>query len=178
MRLKPMKELLGGEVLAHDGRIGALYDVYFERDSGQVRYLVVANKAPAPRHLLVSAGIARQVGPRGGVLVALSRAQLQCGAGAWSLERARPWLDHGRLCSGSEVLGFGVEAQDGSAGRLADLLIDGEAWSIDYVIVDSQAGDLSHQVLLPLHWVAAIDVARKALRVRRTRDELRSSPGP
>jgi sporulation protein YlmC with PRC-barrel domain len=173
MRLKSLKELLGSDVLVQEERIGALYDVYLDRDSNLVRYLVVAT---APRgHLLVTAGIAMHEG-RAGVRLALSRAQLECGAGAWPLHAANAWLQHWRVCRGTELLNYRAEAQDGSAGRLLDILIDDEAWSVDYVVVDARPEGGAGKVLVPLQWVASIDVARGALRVRRTRAELAESP--
>jgi hypothetical protein len=175
MRLKSLRELLGSDVLVQDERIGALYDVYLDRDSALVPYLVVGT---APRRfLLVSTGIALH-DARAGVRLALSLAQLQCGAGACPLDAASAWLQHRRLCRGSEVLGYSAEAQDGGAGVLFDILIDDEAWSVDYVVVDWRPEGGVGKRLVPLHWVAAIDVARHVVRVRSTRAELADSPPP
>jgi hypothetical protein len=172
MRLKPLKELLGSDVRVMHERIGALYDVYLDRDSSLVRYLVVGTE---PRgHLVVSAGIATH--DPAGIRLALSRAQLECGAGAWPLDAANVWLQHWRLCRGTELLRYRAEAQDGSAGRLLDILIDDEAWSFDYVVVDVGPEGGAGKVLVPLQWVTSIDVGRRAVRVRRTRAELAHSP--
>lgn len=175
MPLTSLKELLGRDVLVRGARIGRLRDVCIDRDSGLVRYVVVAT---APRtHLVVSTGLAQHASA-GGVQLALSSAQLECGAGAWPLEGANTWLQHQRLCRGAEVLGYRAEARDGSAGRVLDMLIDEEEWSIDYVIIDSLSEGSGRKLLVSLHWVAAFDVARGALRLRRTRAELAESPAP
>jgi hypothetical protein len=169
--MKSLKELLGSDVRVQEERIGALDDVCIDCHSILVRYLIVAG---APRRpLLVSAGVALH--NRRGVRLALSRAQLKCGAGAWPLDAANTWLQHSRLCRGTELLRYRAEARDGSAGRLFDILIDDEAWSVDYVVLDScEAG--AGSVLVPLDWVASIDVQRRALLLRRTRHELTRSP--
>jgi hypothetical protein len=172
MRLKSLRELLGRDVRVEKERIGALDDVYLDRDSTMVRYLIVAT---APRRkILVSAGVALHDGRS--VQLALSRAQLKCEAGAWPLDAANVWLQHSRLCRGTELLGYRAEAQDGSAGRLLDILVDDGAWSVDYAVVDLRAGGGPGKVLVPLQWVAAIDAVRRTLRVRRTRAELAHSP--
>lgn len=178
MRLFSLMELLGNEVLVHDGRIGVLDDLYFDRDCGKVRYLVVAKgRAARQPPVVVSTGLTRRLSTQG-VLIALSRAQLECGAGAWPLEGARAWLDHARLCSAEQVLGFSVQAEDGSAGLLLDLLIDDEHWEIDYALVECDDRLSPRPVLVPLHWVAAIDLGRRSLRLRCTREELENCPGP
>lgn len=173
MRVKSLRELLGTDVRVEEERIGPLVDVCLDRHSSLVRYLIVAT-GPR-RHTVVSAGVALH--GRRGVKLALSRAQLKYGAGAWPLDAANAWLQHSRLCRGTELLGYGAEAQDGSAGRLFDILIDDQAWSVEYVVLDSCAGGPGRVlVLVPLDWVASIDVRRRALLVRRTRYELAHSP--
>jgi hypothetical protein len=172
MRLKSLRELLGNDVRVEKERIGALYDVYLDRDSALLRYLIVAT-APR-RHLLVSASVALHDGR--GVRLVLSRAQLKYGAGAWPLDAANAWLQHSRLCRGRELLGYRAEAQDGSAGRLLDILIDDETWSVDYLVVDACAEGGAGKVLVPLQWVASIDVGRRTFLVRRTRAQLAHSP--
>lgn len=145
-----MRELLGDEVVASDELLGALDDMYFDGASWRVRYLVVAPDS---------------AGSGGQVLVDVS-----------GLPPEPRELEG--MCSGRDVLGFLIEAEDGAAGRLADLLLDDEAWSIDYLIVDTAEAAGVRQVLVPLDWVAEIDPGRRTVRVQRTRKELRDSPGP
>jgi hypothetical protein len=172
MCLRTMKELRGGEVLARDGRIGALDDLYFDREDGQVRYLVVATGVGEHGHLLISSACVAGA-PRWRVVLELSRAQVERGAGVWPIEAAARWLDFGRVCSGRRLLGVSVEAEDGLAGRLADLLVDEEHWCIAYLIVDTVG---ARQVLMPLDWVGGIDLEHGTVQMRRTREELRQSP--
>jgi sporulation protein YlmC with PRC-barrel domain len=145
-----MSDLLGDEVVASDERLGALDDMYFDGESWRVRYLVVAADSRRAGELVLVdvSGIPPEPSNLGG------------------------------MCSGRDVLGFLIEADDGAAGRVADLLLDDETWSIDYLIVDTAEAAGVRRVLVPLDWVAAIDPGRRTVRVQRTREELRDSPGP
>jgi hypothetical protein len=69
------------------------------------------------------------------------------------------------------MVGVRVEAQDGSAGRLSDLLVDDEAWSIDYMMVDT-GKTAARELLVPLDWVGGMDLERRALHVERTCEQL------
>jgi hypothetical protein len=129
MFLKAMKDLLGDEVLASDGRLGALDDLYFDGECWQVRYLVIAaGTGLEEAQVLVSTRCVDAVQPRGRILVELSRMQLGAGSAAWPVEAASAWLHGSRACSGCDLLGFRIEAEDGAAGRVADLLVDDEEW--------------------------------------------------
>lgn len=172
-----MRNLLGQQVLARDGHLGALDDLYVDAECWQVRYLVVApgcDEAAEP--LLVSAGCAEAAQAEGPITVELSRAQIEAGAGIWTADAASAWLDEQRVCSGCDLLGFRIDAEDGPAGRLSELLVDEQEWSIDYLVIDSaQAGDV-RRVLLPLDWVSALDLVGGCVRVQRTLEELHASP--
>lgn len=165
-----MKELRGDAVIARYGCIGAVDDLYFDRDCWDVRYLL------APPLLVSVACIAGATPQRDRLLVNLSREQVECGAGAWSVESASRWLDDSRLCSGRAVVGMRVEAEDGAAGRVADLLVDDEQWSIEYLLVDALVAGGGRQLLVPLDWVRPMDRAQGAVYLHRTRQELLSSP--
>lgn len=172
-----MKDLRGHEVVSPEGRVGAVEDLYFDGECWQLRYLLVAT-GPARRgpHLLVSAGcVAAAYGARERLVVDLSRAQARNGAGAWPAETARRWLDP-RCCSGLRLLGAAVEAQDGHAGRIVDLLVDDEEWSVHYLIVGLERSRGSRHILVPLDWVRAFDPETITVRVRRTLEQLRRSP--
>lgn len=170
-------ELCGLEIAALDGRLGELDDVYVDGDCWQVRYLVLApDDALDEAQMLLSTGCVRRVRRQGPIRVELSRTQLAAGAGAWPVDAAAAWLDRGRVWSGCDLVGFRVEAEDGMAGRLADLLVDDEEWSVDYLVMEAAEAGGSHRLLLPLDWVDAFDRPRRSVRVRRTREELDKSP--
>jgi hypothetical protein len=166
-------ELCGEEIASLDGRLGALDDVYVDNECWRIRYLVIAG---AGEPVLVSTGCVNEPPGHGRIQVELSRLQLEAGAGAWPLDAAASWIDRGRLCSARDLLGLRVEAEDGIAGRVADLLVDDREWIIDYLVLDAAEAGAVYRVLLPPDWVDAIDLEGRHVRVRRTREELRNSP--
>ena len=170
-----MTALIGRPVLARDGVLGSLADVYLDRESWRVRYLVVDTGGEArDGHVLIVASCA-ELQRRGGIRVDLSAMQLEAGAGVWPAHDAS-WLDFRRVSSGRDFVGFRVEAEDGTAGRLADMLLDTGEWSIEYFVFElAEAGGV-RRLLLPLDWVAAADPWVQRVRVRRTVRELRGSP--
>jgi hypothetical protein len=171
-----MSELIGGEVRGQDGRIGAIDDLYVDGACWQVRYLLIDTGKDGGEHqVLVSPGCV-EVQRHGAVRLMLSSMQYETGAGVWPAPSASRWLDPERLCSGSDLVGFRVEAADGAAGRVADLLLDEQEWCIDYLVVATAHARGVHEVLVPLDWVGGIDVRSRSICVHRTRAELRSSP--
>lgn len=168
MFVKAMAELRGQAVLGRDGPLGVLEDFYFEAQLGQLHYLALAPAGRSGASLLVSAGCLKR-SPSPGVLRAdLSQAQARSGAGAWPVDRAVHWLERERLCCAGEVIGMPVQAQDGFAGRLADLLVDLDQCSIDYALLAGETG----QLLVPFEWLRDLQRRRGISRVQRTRAQL------
>jgi hypothetical protein len=174
MLQRAMQQLRGAAVLGREGPLGTLDDLYFDAQHWQVRYVVVAGDSGLrAKRLLVSAACLARATALDRVRVDLSRAQMRSAAGAWPLEAAARWLDRTRICSSRDTVGFRIEAQDGIAGRLADLLVDDQEWSIDYMIVDTGPAPAGKQHLLaPLDWVSGMHHERRAMRVERTCREL------
>jgi hypothetical protein len=164
---KAIEELRGGEVVARYGRIGAVDDVYYDGGCWQVRYLLL--DAGGSQLVLSVACLAHASPPRGRMFVNLSRARMEAGAGAWPAAMLRGWLESERLCSGRETVGMRVLAQDGAFGRVSDLLVDDEHWSIESLIVDAPAG---RPLVVPLGWVGPVDRRRRAVYLQRRRAQL------
>lgn len=174
MLVRALSELLGDEVLASDGRFGALEDLYFDRDCWQVCYMLVATGAT--RALVSVACVETAVPARGRLTLAVSRAQLGAGAGAWPMDAALEWLDDVRVCSVRHAAGWRIIAEDGAAGEIADLLVDPRIWSIDYIVAATIDGFGRRHLVLPLDWADPLDPLEAALRMRRTRAQLSSAP--
>jgi hypothetical protein len=73
----------------------------------------------------------------------------------------------------SQVLGYGVEAVNGSIGRLADFLIDSEGLIIRYIVVDTRDWQPGSDKLVPAEWVQSIDWTRGRLFLKITQDKAR-----
>ena len=74
-----LKELKGREVLARDGRIGSVDDVYFDDERWAVRYLVVdtGNWLPGRKVLISPASVPQQEHAAEEIRVALTREQVR-----------------------------------------------------------------------------------------------------
>jgi hypothetical protein len=174
MLVKIVHEMLGDEVLASDGRFGTLEDVFFDRQCWQVSYLLIA--AGARRALVSSACVSAAAPARQRISLGMSLAQLGAGAGAWPLEAAVQWLGDMRVCSARGAVGRRILAEDGWAGRVADLLVDPASWTIDYLVAATVDAFGARHLLLPLDWTEPLQPLDAGLRMRRTRAQLSSAP--
>lgn len=174
MLLKAVNELLGAEVLACDGEIGELEDFYFDCDSWKASYLLVY--AYGARLVVPTSCIAAAMPALQRVALSPSYDELCTSAGVWPYEAASRWLQNVRVCSARQAAGLLIQAEDGPAGRVSDLLIDDETWAIQYIVAATGQGWRSPQVLFPLEWVAALELRHCRVRVRRSRAELSAAP--
>jgi len=174
MLVKVIAELLGEQVRATDGPFGVVEDVYFDRDCWQLSYLLIASQAS--RALVSVAGLEDAAPSRRRLSLAVSRAQLAAGAGAWPMSGAVQWLDDMRACSVREALGWPVVGEDAPAGELSDLLVDARTWTVDYLVANVANGFGRRQVILPPDWLKPLDPCERAVRVRATRAQITAAP--
>ena len=174
MLVKVIADLLGDQVRATDGPFGVVEDVYFDRDCWQLCYLLIASRES--RSLVSVAGLEDAAPSRGRLSVAVSRAQLAAGAGAWPMNGAVRWLDDMRACSVREALGWPLVGDDAPAGELSDMLVDQRTWAVDYLVANVANGFGRRQVILPLDWVRPLDPSEPAVRVRATRAQIAAAP--
>ncbi len=80
------------------------------------------------------------------------------------------------LRSCGEIIGYRVEAGDGSVGQVDDLLVDDESWGIPYLVVDKRAWLPGGQVLILPDMVDGIDWATRSLHLAISRDAVEGSP--
>ena len=123
---------------------GELADLLFDDHAWQVRYLVIDDHGPMPRRQVLV--LPEQVQALAPVLeLRLSREELkQC---AELGEHPPVYLQydmHGlprpadpHLRSAEIVLGFAVRLRGEHAGRLRDLELDAERWTIEALVIDS-----------------------------------------
>jgi sporulation protein YlmC with PRC-barrel domain len=80
------------------------------------------------------------------------------------------------LRSLEEVRKYHVIAKDGEIGRVEDLVMDDETWTIRYVMVNTDRGLPGTTVILSPKWFEAFDWREKTLRCSLLRDTIESSP--
>jgi sporulation protein YlmC with PRC-barrel domain len=162
-----LKELAGDEVLARDGSIGSLEDVLLDEERLTVRYLGVATGEATPdgRLLIPPAVVETQLSSGHKLRLALTLEQ------AHGAPRTGP----PRLRSGAELLGYDIQARDGSIGEVQDLVLDADTWAVRDVLVDTLKWWPGGLVRVHPAYVERIDRDTRTVHLRLTRDEVKLS---
>ncbi len=77
---------------------------------------------------------------------------------------------------GSAFTGFAIEASDGYAGRITDLLFDDQTWTVRWFVVDSATWQIARQVLLHPSELRSPDNLDRAFSVQMTKAQVNASP--
>jgi hypothetical protein len=86
----------------------------------------------------------------------------------------RTWTFEGDVYGGDvDVVGYKVEAIDGSIGKIDEATYDAGA---SYVVVDTGPWIFGKKVMLPASVIDRIDAADEKLFVNRTKDEIKNAP--
>ena len=72
-----------------------------------------------------------------------------------------------------DISGFGVEALDGSIGKIDEATYD---VSSSYVVVDTGPWIFGKKVMLPAGVIDRVDLEEERVYVHRTKDEIKSAP--
>jgi hypothetical protein len=72
-----------------------------------------------------------------------------------------------------DIVGYGVEALDGSIGKIDEATYDTGA---SYIVVDTGPWIFGKKVMLPAGVIRSIDEADENVFVNRTKDEIKSAP--
>jgi hypothetical protein len=162
-----MKRLRGKRILAKDGPIGVLNDLYLDPLEWAVRYLAVdSGERFAGTRLVIPAACA-PIEAIGGDEVVLTRKRAQLrGVGA----------PEARCFSGREAEGCRIEGADGPAGRVEDILV-GADWSVAGFVVAASNWLLpgAHVEMAP-RAVQSFDRERRVLRVKLTHAQIQRLP--
>lgn len=168
--MSTLRELHGDKVAARDGLVGWLRDVYFDDEHWAVRYFVVHTHdwAPARRMLIPPDSVEPGLSGPNKIRLALTRAQVE-------RVRVGEVATPARLCSGIDIIGYGIEARDGSLGEVEDLVVDDDSWAIRDVVVDTRKWWPGGHVRVHPAYVERIDRERRKVHVRLTRAQVRRS---
>lgn len=162
-----MNRLRGKRISGPDGPIGVLNDLYFDASEWSVRYLALEPVRWNPgRRLIIPAASARING--------IGDEELVLGLKRGALGRNHAIEAH--LMSAREASTLRLEADDGPAGRVEDVLI-GIDWSIAGFVVASRGWVLpGSPVELAPGAVSRLDRDRRMLCVRLTHGEILRLP--
>jgi hypothetical protein len=87
------------------------------------------------------------------------------------IERGDPHLQSMR-----EVIGYYIEASDGSIGHVEDFIVDTTSWHIRYMVVDTRNWLPGKKVLVAPTWISRINWADAQVHVDLTQDSIKQSP--
>jgi sporulation protein YlmC with PRC-barrel domain len=167
--LHKVKDLQGDSILAEDGEVGSFEDLYFDDVGWDVRYLVVNARRikPGRRYFVSPVSIDRERSlSEGDLHVDLTREQIsRC-----------PAVEPPDLCSSADVIGCGIEALDGTVGKIADLVVDDETWAITDVLVDSRQWLPGRVLLISPEVIERIDRRGKKVHLRLARADILRAP--
>lgn len=168
--LHKVKDLQGDAILAEDGEVGSVDDLYFDDEGWDVRYLVVNTRRwiPGRKYLISPVAIDRERPlAEGDIRVDLTREQIS---------RCPAVESESHLHSSAEVIGCGIEAIDGSIGKVADLVVDDETWAITDVLVDSRQWLPGKLLLISPEVIERIDWPEKKVHLRLARGDILQAP--
>jgi hypothetical protein len=80
------------------------------------------------------------------------------------------------LRSVRELTGYGVAAEDGDAGRIADFIVDDQSWALRYLVVDTSWLPLSRKVLISMDWIEGINWVDQKIPVSVTSAQVEGAP--
>lgn len=80
------------------------------------------------------------------------------------------------LRSVDEVVGYRIGAVDGEIGRVDDFLVEGEDWTIRYMVIDTGTWLTGRQVLVAPEWIDNVSWERSMVQVKMGRSDIKSSP--
>jgi sporulation protein YlmC with PRC-barrel domain len=221
--MQTIRQLIGDRIMALDGSIGTVDDVYFDSAKWAVRYLVVHTGALllGKRMLISPASIVACEAEQ--VRLDITREQVEraphedtdrpvsrqeemrlalhyghsyywSGPMLWGLApypahglavrggpvsgtageaQAEPAEGDPELRSGNEVIGYAIEASDGSIGEVQDFVVDEKSWAIAAMSVDTRKWwPGGHARVEPRH-VTRVDWAARKVHVELTREAIR-----
>jgi sporulation protein YlmC with PRC-barrel domain len=80
------------------------------------------------------------------------------------------------LHSSRKIIGYHIQARDGSIGHVEDFLIDTDTWHIRYMVVDTRNWWPGKKVLVSPKWIQAVHWDGADVSVDLTRDQIKTSP--
>lgn len=175
---RAIQDLHNDDIVATDGRLGAVEDIYFDDRRWAVRYLVVdtGDWLAGRRVLIPAASVSRERITRDAIAVALTRDEVRQDRGGAHPHESAGRSDAAHLRSGRKIVGYSVVARDGTVGQVKDFFVDDRDWSIVDVVVDTRDWLSGEQVLVSPDAVESIDWGLGVVQLRLARIEIEHSP--
>jgi hypothetical protein len=84
--------------------------------------------------------------------------------------------DPSTLRSVKEMLGYGLQAEDGSVGHVEDFIVDDDEWTMPFLVIDSRNWLSGRKLLLPTEWVSLIDWEERQIHVPLPASKIEDEP--
>jgi PRC-barrel domain len=85
-------------------------------------------------------------------------------------------VNRSHLRSMKDITGYSIQATDGEIGHVDDFVVDDEAWTIRYIVVDTRNWLPGKKVLVAPPWVANVDWKRSNVYVNMSREAIKTGP--
>ena len=170
----------GVEIVGSDGlRVGTLIDAYANVRTGVVEWLIVSTAGVGGPYRLIPANQLAEYDTQS------RRLTLRLTAPEAAESREAPdgipvmlegfgGPDGGRLHVITTLVGFAVDAVDGTVGRAADFLVDSDGLVIRYLVVDPRDWLPGSDKLVPAEWIESTDWARARMYLKTTQARTRA----
>jgi hypothetical protein len=81
-----------------------------------------------------------------------------------------------RLRRGGAVIGYRLEATDGTSGHIDDFLFEDHTWHIPYLVIDPRAWLPGGMVVISPDWISAVSWTESRVYIDLTRDAIKTAP--
>ena len=157
--------LQGAEVVARDGTpLGRLVDAYANTETDVVELLIVDGTATGGAIRLIPADTVGEYNTDLRVLTVnlstLEAAGCEVAPEGIPVMLERRGEKGGYLIVVTRIVGFIVQAKDGSVGQASDFLVDSDGLVIRFMVVDTRDWLPGSDKLIPIPWVESVDWQR------------------
>jgi hypothetical protein len=84
--------------------------------------------------------------------------------------------DNPQLRSTNEMMGYYIQAKDGSSGHVEDILIEGHGWETRYLLIDTRNWWPGRKVLISPKWASSVSWSDRKVYLDMKREHVRTSP--
>jgi sporulation protein YlmC with PRC-barrel domain len=146
--LRSVSDLQHVTITAMDGSLGNVSDLHFDDRSWAVRYLVVEAGTWLPNGRVFVPPASVRSADSNTLRVALSKEQVNVSSMVNTGDA--------HLQSVTAVMGCAMQAEDGEIGHVKDVLVDDKAWTLRYLVVDTEKWWGGKTVLVSPAWLTRV----------------------
>lgn len=199
--LRSIKEIVGYQLMASDGKIGRCDDFLFEDRPWVVRYVVANTTRWLKEHqvLISLVALAEPDWMTRLLHVNLTKQQIEESPpldddapvskqterqsflyygwpAYWENLAQKKKKKESSLRSANEVIGYRAKTAEEPIGKISDFIVEDGIWAIRYIIVRIHDIPGGKKVLIAPEWVNALDYLNQSARIDLTKDQINACP--